>query len=170
MLSGQTVILYLSIFYKDIMERNCFVVRVYGIYIDDLGQVLVSDEFIFGRSMTKFPGGGLEYGEGAKACLEREFLEETGLEFKVLDHFYTTDFFVASEFHDKKQLISIYFFVKPLKTSQFGKIELKNEFQEGLEGSQGFRWINLNAISEDDFTFPVDQHVAILLKEKYFSS
>lgn len=149
------------------MERNCFVVRVYGIYIDDLGRVLVSDEFVFGRSMTKFPGGGLEYGEGARACLEREFLEETGLEFKVLDHFYTTDFFVASEFHDQKQLISIYFLVKPLQTSSSGAIDLKSEYEEGSEGSQGFRWIHVNNIIKDDFTFPVDQHVAVLLKEKF---
>ncbi len=149
------------------MERNCFVVRVYGIYVDDLGRILVSDEFGFGRAMTKFPGGGLEYGEGARACLEREFLEETGLRFTILDHFYTTDFFVASEFHEQKQLISIYFFVKPDSDLAPDGKDLKMDFREGVEGSQGFRWIDLKEIVKQDFTFPVDQHVAFLLKEKF---
>lgn len=147
------------------MEKNFFVVRVYGIFIDSLHRVLVSDEFRFGMPMTKFPGGGLEYGEGARTCLERELFEETGLAFNVQDHFYTTDFFVASEFHDQKQLISIYFFVEPVDELPSGTIDVKGEFRDGVEGSQGFRWIGLNEISEADFTFPVDKHVANLLKK-----
>ncbi|MFN5439619.1 MAG: NUDIX hydrolase, partial [Bacteroidota bacterium] len=41
-----------------------FNIRVYGILISDDNQVLVSDEFIRGNYYTKFPGGGLEFGEG----------------------------------------------------------------------------------------------------------
>ena len=41
-----------------------FNIRVYGILINDKKQVLVSDEFIRGGYYTKFPGGGLELGEG----------------------------------------------------------------------------------------------------------
>ena len=41
-----------------------FNLRVYGILLGENKQVLVSDEFIRGSYYTKFPGGGLEFGEG----------------------------------------------------------------------------------------------------------
>ena len=41
-------------------------IRVYGILINEQKQVLVSDELIRGGYYTKFPGGGLEYGEGTR--------------------------------------------------------------------------------------------------------
>ena len=55
-------------------------VRVYGILIDSVHGLLVSDEFIRGEYFTKLPGGGLEFGEGTRDCLVREFKEETGLD------------------------------------------------------------------------------------------
>ena len=45
-------------------------IRVYGIIINDENQVLLSDELRFGNAFTKFPGGGLEWGEGTKDCLK----------------------------------------------------------------------------------------------------
>ena len=69
-------------------------VRVYGILINAEKQVLVSDEFIRGGLYTKFPGGGLEVGEGTRDCLKREFMEEMGLLVEVGDHIYTTDFYM----------------------------------------------------------------------------
>ena len=47
-----------------------FNVRVYGILIDSNKRLLVSDEFIRGNYFTKFPGGGLEFGEGTRDCLK----------------------------------------------------------------------------------------------------
>ncbi|MFM2327645.1 MAG: hypothetical protein RIR31_1847, partial [Bacteroidota bacterium] len=62
-------------------KNNCmFNIRVYGILINENKQVLVSDEFIRGMQITKFPGGGLEFGEGTRDCLKREFMEEMNLE------------------------------------------------------------------------------------------
>ena len=58
--------------------------------------VLVADELIHGRYITKFPGGGLEFGEGTLDAIKREMMEETGIEIEVLSHFYTTDFFQVS--------------------------------------------------------------------------
>ena len=58
---------------------NLFNVRVYGILKDSNNHVLVSDELIRGEYFTKFPGGGLEFGEGTRDCLKREFKEETNL-------------------------------------------------------------------------------------------
>ena len=57
-----------------------FTIRVYGILINEEKQVLVSDEFIRGNYYTKFPGGGLELGEGTRDCLKREFKEEMNLD------------------------------------------------------------------------------------------
>ncbi|MBK9515443.1 MAG: NUDIX domain-containing protein [Flavobacteriales bacterium] len=61
------------------MNAPTFTIRVYGLLLH-AGHVLVSDELIKGRRITKFPGGGLEYGEGLKDCLIREIREEIGIE------------------------------------------------------------------------------------------
>ncbi len=88
-----------------------FNVRVYGILINDRNEVLISDERTENVSFTKFPGGGLEYGEGLIDALKREYLEETGMEVEVIKHIYTTDFFEKSSFNDS-QIISIYYQVE----------------------------------------------------------
>ena len=92
-----------------------FNVRVYGVLINEKKQVLVSDEFIRGNYYTKFPGGGLEFGEGTRDCLRREFKEEMNLEVEVGQHIYTTDFFQLSAFNPAHQIISIYYYVRPLE-------------------------------------------------------
>ena len=67
------------------MQR--FNIRVYGILLhEEDGSVLVSDEYIRGSYYTKFPGGGMEYGEGSRVCLRRGFREEMGLDGSVGDH------------------------------------------------------------------------------------
>src|ERR1700679_2252025 len=96
-----------------------FNVRVYGLLINERNELLISDEQEYGMQFTKFPGGGLEYGEGLPDGLKREFMEECNAEIEVLEHFYTTDFFVKSAFNDS-QIISVYYKViniKPLNLS-----------------------------------------------------
>ncbi len=44
----------------------------------------------------KFPGGGLEYGEGVLECLHREFDEELNVKVDVVEHFYTQENFLVS--------------------------------------------------------------------------
>ncbi|MFA6058340.1 MAG: NUDIX hydrolase [Taibaiella sp.] len=91
-----------------------FNVRVYGLYITD-NMVMVCAEMIQGQQIIKFPGGGLEYGEGTIDCLKREFMEEMQIEIEVLSHYYTTDYFQPSAYDDS-QVISIYYIVRPLKS------------------------------------------------------
>jgi 8-oxo-dGTP diphosphatase len=142
-----------------------FNVRVYGILIDN-GRVLVSDEYIKGNNITKFPGGGLEFGEGTIDCLIREFKEELDLKIEVVSHFYTTDFFVNSAFNTGSQVISIYYMVKPKEAFKFKTSTELYDFEKKKEGAQSFRWIALNDLKESAFTFVIDKRIADLLTEE----
>jgi len=100
-------------------QRGNFVIRIYGIIMNEQNEVLLTDEYQLDMKMTKFPGGGLEYGEGTVDCLRREFREEcNGQEIENIRHYYTTDFFQQALFFEDHQLISIYYraeLKKPLK-------------------------------------------------------
>ncbi len=48
---------------KELLERR-FNVRVYGLFVHSHLGVLLSHEELSGFKFTKFPGGGLEWGEG----------------------------------------------------------------------------------------------------------
>lgn len=139
-----------------------FNVRVYGILINEHNEVLVSDEFEYGIEFSKFPGGGLEFGEGTIDGLKREFMEECGCEIDVLDHFYTTDFFQESMF-GSGQLISIYYLVRNSSPLAVRVSEKPFDFAERVEMSQSFRWLPLHKISPEDMTFPIDKHVVSML-------
>jgi 8-oxo-dGTP diphosphatase len=147
-----------------------FNVRVYGILIDENQNVLVTDELIHGRKITKFPGGGLEFGEGTIDAIKREMMEETYTEVEVISHFYTTDFFQASAFNPQAQVISIYYLLKTLSAINVSIKQKVFDFEKEKEGAISFRLIPLKTISEEQFTFPIDKKVAALLKERFFSS
>jgi len=143
-----------------------FNVRVYGLLINESDEVLVSDEQEYGFRFSKFPGGGLEFGEGLIDGLKREFIEECNAEIDVLSHFYTTDFFEKSSFNDS-QVISVYYLVKekaPLKLSFKEKIY---DFDGAGEVLQAFRWVKIQDLSIDDITFKTDKTVAELLKQQF---
>lgn len=140
-----------------------FNIRVYGIHINAKSQVLVTDEYRYGREITKFPGGGLEFGEGTIECLKREAVEELGQEIKILRHFYTTDFFQVSAFDAKQQIVSIYYLMAPVESFRAPVTKIKFDFKKLKEGVQTFRWIKLEELSEEDLTFPIDKKVARLI-------
>lgn len=146
------------------MNRR-FNVRVYGICVHN-GNVLVADERIKGREITKFPGGGLEFGEGTIDCIKREFREETGQEVEAVRHFYTTDFFVESAFNPESQVISIYYLVKFVSPPAFTVKNKKFDFVQHTNDEFVFRWVPLARISENDFTFAIDKKVAAMLKQE----
>lgn len=150
-----------------------FNVRVYGLLINDQKQVLVSDELIRGGRYTKFPGGGLEHGEGTRDCLRREFMEEMNLKVEVGEHIYTTDYFQISAFNPSHQIISIYYFVNPLEeisvrlsTTAFDFDEKQmNAYQQNNE-TESFRFINWEDFSEESVSLPIDKIVVRMLKER----
>jgi 8-oxo-dGTP diphosphatase len=148
--------------------------RVYGILLGPDKKVLVSDEYIRGNYYTKFPGGGLEFGEGTRDCLKREFKEEMDLEVKVGDHLYTTDFFQMSAFHPDNQIISIYYFAEalepikaPLRTKPFDFDEQQLKIYAEKKEIETFRFIDWDLFGEGSVTLPIDKVMARLLKEKY---
>jgi ADP-ribose pyrophosphatase YjhB (NUDIX family) len=141
-----------------------FNVRVYGILLKE-DQVLLSDEYFHDTYITKFPGGGLQFGEGTKDCIRREFLEELNLEIKDIHHFYTTDFFQASAFEGEKQIISIYYLVKAKGEMNFKTTNKKFDFPEIKNNIQTFRWIPVKNLTEDEMTFPIDKKAASMLRK-----
>ncbi len=145
-------------------------VRVYGVLIDPGYGLLVSDEFIRGDFFTKLPGGGLEFGEGTRDCLVREFKEETGLDVTVGDHIYTTDFYQPSAFRAGDQILSIYYRVnpislEPLKTRSKAFDFSPEEVADKNGQAEHTRWIALDDLSEAAMSLPIDKIVvATLLK------
>lgn len=85
-----------------------FNIRVYGFIIHPDKGLLLSYEKGYGTEFVKFPGGGLEWGEGPKEALKRELLEELNLEFLEAIPVFVTENFVASSFDDS-QVIGIYY-------------------------------------------------------------
>ena len=149
------------------MNINQFNIRVYGILIDE-EKVLVSDEFRLRIFMTKFPGGELKFGEGIKDCLHREFMEELNTEIDIISHYYTTDFFQPTNLLPFTfQLINVYYLVRSSKPYSFNVSNKKNDFKEIKDGAQSFRWLPVRELTEDDFTFPIDKKVAMMLMNGY---
>lgn len=147
-------------------------VRVYGILLNETRQVLVSDEYIRGKYYTKFPGGGLEIGEGTRDCLKREFKEEMNLEVTVGEHIYTTDFFQQSAFNSAHQILSIYYFATalekitvPLKEKEFDFDEQQLQLYTQSHQIESFRFIEWDEFSVDSVTLPIDKIVAGMIKE-----
>ncbi|GGA94968.1 NUDIX domain-containing protein [Puia dinghuensis] len=148
--------------------------RVYGILLGENKEILVSDEYIRGNYYTKFPGGGLEFGEGTRDCLKREFKEEMDLEVAVGDHLYTTDFFQMSAFNPQQQIISVYYFVRalepikaPLRTKPFDFDEREMRVYAERKETETFRFIDRALFSEESVTLPIDKVVARLLMTRY---
>jgi 8-oxo-dGTP diphosphatase len=150
---------------------SMFNVRVYGILLGDNKQVLVSDEYIRGGYYTKFPGGGLEFGEGTRDCLKREFKEEMDLEVRIGDHIYTTDFFQMSAFTPDQQIIAIYYFAHalepikaPLRIKPFDFDEQQLEVYKRTGETETFRFIDWDNFSAEEITLPIDKIVANIIK------
>jgi len=149
-----------------------FTIRVYGILLNQRKQVLVSDEHIRGNYYTKFPGGGLELGEGTRDCLKREFMEEMNLQVEVGAHLYTTDYFQMSAFNPDDQIIAIYYFAKalepitvPIRTIPFDFDEREKKIYEEKRQTETFRFIDWNDFSADSVTLPIDKIAATIVKE-----
>ena len=139
-------------------DTKRFNIRVYGIWIKD-DKVLVNDELIRGTQVIKFPGGGLDWGEGTIECLKREWKEELDLDIDIVDHFYTTDYFQHSAYDDS-QVISIYYLI----TAPNAPDVIVN-----TEENERTYWMDMQEISAQTFTLAIDRKVGNMLQELYTS-
>lgn len=145
-----------------------FVIRVYGLVINPQNELLISDEYVLETYMTKFPGGGLEFGEGPIDCLKREFEEEClGQKLENIRHFYTTDFYQKALFYENAQLLSIYYLADLKNPIEFKISEKAFDFTITENLGQSFRWVKIKDINEDDITFPIDKFVVRKLKQTF---
>lgn len=133
-----------------------FNIRVYGLWVDN-GRILVNEELIKDSKIIKFPGGGLDLGEGIIDCLKREWKEELNLNIHVLEHFYTTDFYQPSAI-DASQVISIYYRV--------AGVHMPGEIINYVAQERTF-WMGLNELTPDTFTLPIDRKVGGMLTDLY---
>jgi 8-oxo-dGTP pyrophosphatase MutT (NUDIX family) len=137
------------------MKPQRFNLRVYGLLIMN-DSVLITHENRADMIMTKFPGGGLEKGEGIEECLIREFREELDIAIEVKDHFYVNDFLQISRFNSSEQLLSFYYMVE---TKESDKIIVNVDKNELLPQEQAFEWVKLSELGKVDFSFPIDKVV-----------
>ena len=135
-----------------------FNVRVYALIIFK-NNILLSRELIQNKFIYKFPGGGVELGEGLINALQREAKEEMGQRLNDITHFYTTDFFQRSSFDLSEQLISIYF---NASLSQ----SLNNKLEIPVKDQPVFEWKRLVDLSVEDLHFPIDKKVLEMIKSK----
>lgn len=139
-----------------------FNIRIYGILIHE-GKVLLSDERYKGREFTKFPGGGLKFGEGIIDCLKREFKEELNINIEVGELIYLTDYFITSAFDIEDQLISIYYFVNTEEVDQIVTSDIPFNFQNSESKTEVYRWRKISQLTKKEMTFPIDKHVVDLI-------
>lgn len=136
------------------MKIEKFNIRIYGLLIKER-KVLITDEIKGGTKMTKFPGGGLEFGEGIENALIREFKEELNIDIKVGELFYVNEFLQVSAFCESDQLISFYYNVEQLCNSEI--VTVREPFAQLNEELQCFRWRNLTDIKPVEMTYPIDR-------------
>ena len=137
-------------------EINNFNLRVYGLLIRNQ-KILISKEHFRGRELIKYPGGGLEYGEGIEDCLHREWREETGMTIRINRLYYITDYFIQSAFCPQDQIVSFYYLIESEDAVPTKNLEHYVEW---------FPLKNPDSI-EPGFTFAQDKKVFELLQTSH---
>ncbi|MFK7970091.1 MAG: NUDIX domain-containing protein [Bacteroidia bacterium] len=138
---------------------NTFNLRVYGLCVVD-GALLVAEEKHHNTAMRKFPGGGLEFGEGLKECLVREWREELDVAIEVPgDIFYANDFLITSRFDGSQQVVAMFYRVNMLEEPGIPITDIPMNYDTAQNGDMSFRFIPLSEVQPEDFTFPADQAV-----------
>ncbi|MEJ6589483.1 MAG: NUDIX hydrolase [Crocinitomicaceae bacterium] len=137
--------------------------RAYGLLINESQDILISDEFRFDTYFRKFPGGGVEYGEGIIDALKREFHEELGLHIESYEFLYFNDYFQESTFHVQTQVTCFYYIVKCQDIGDLGKTSYDLPL---IEEGEYQKWMPLRELTPDMLTFKIDRDALSVLKIK----
>lgn len=139
-----------------------FNVRVYGIIVHS-GKILVSHERFKGKAFTKFPGGGVQLGEGVLDALIREFKEELNIEIIPSYLFHVTESLQVSSFYAEDQVIAIYYIVTSDEVNLIDTTKGKEEIEEKGEV---FEWVELSDFDKGILSFASDREAAGKLLDK----
>ena len=137
---------------------NKFNVRVYGIWIKS-DKILLSHENIDGYAMTKFPGGGLEFGEGALDCLKREFMEELGVKISQAKLVHVSEKYIPSAFKKNEQVIAVHYLVD--SDDSILNYENIQDTAVGESNLLSFKWHKLNPSLIDDLSFEMGKEAFV---------
>jgi ADP-ribose pyrophosphatase YjhB (NUDIX family) len=129
-------------------------VRVYGFLEDAQGRVLVSAERFRGKPLIKYPGGGVEWGEGIREALVREFQEELQLDIAVGELVFFNEFPVISAFDPDYQVFSFFY-----RVSAVGPIAFVTHSAVAVPDEDGERavWVSKAELANVPFTYPIEQ-------------
>ena len=133
-------------------------VRVYCCIVKDQKVLVLHEEYV-GQHLMKFPGGGLELGEGLIDCLKRELDEELNIKITNLQHLYTQEDFLVSRFRDNEQLLSIYYTANILDETE---LLIRDMLIEKIE------WLDLKT-SDNPMPLPIDKIAFTRLQERYLN-
>lgn len=135
-----------------------FNVRVYGIWIKS-DKILLSHENIDGYAMTKFPGGGLEFGEGALDCLKREFMEELGVKISQSKLVHVSEKYIPSAFKKNEQVIAVHYLVD--SDDSILNYENIQDTAVGKSNLLSFKWHKLDSSLIDNLSFEMDKEAFV---------
>lgn len=138
------------------MEKvKAFSIRVYGLLTNTRGELLLSSEYEYGKAFTKFPGGGVELGEGLYDALVREFVEETGNEIVPGDLIHLNHHFVQSMFNPAKQVLLVHYRCSWKDHTVVLQTQPIEQVAPEKEGAQVFHWVDPTQ-AEKYLSFPTD--------------
>lgn len=143
-----------------ILMKQHFNIRVYGLLFNRNGQLLLSRERYRQMEMLKFPGGGLEWGEGVLDALRREFREELSLEVAPDGRPHVSEPFIQSAFSKEAQIVAVHYCVRAVNLEDLSRLNLKPTAAE--QASQGARiverfWQHPRHLDPAQLTFEMDR-------------
>ena len=148
---------------KALNPRGRFNVRVYMVVTrqghDGKAEVLVSYERLPLGGVMKFPGGGLEWGEGTAACLRREALEELGQPVEVGSLIHFSQQTHVSSFDGNHQVLAVHY-----AAELTGEVMFDDDGELGdVSGkrvpmmTQRLGWRQVGDLHPEDFHFASDR-------------
>jgi len=141
-------------------EMIKFNARCYVLIRSKHNRILVMQERWQGVDLNKFPGGGLELGEGLLECIHREIAEEFSSSEKLAyRHFFTPTECFASRFKPQEQLLLNYF------TNSTEADEQQWSLIPNDPNLLGMQWLELKAENAQWFTLQSDRDAFLKLLE-----